>query len=225
MRQVSSDKYTIAWFKLAECVARGEREKALGVYRLLSHSIDDPAYTLQLEADILWTFNDYETAISKYHESAVMYKAQQKYSQAFSVWEQILLLVPDHIPTLETVVALSLELKEYTKLKSYSELLYQVYETQHSYEKLINLVETIEPYISLSEQITWYRKTVLLVIHQIPEATEMVNKILRKTIDLIHRDNSEQLSLFVSTIKSISERYYQETVWYLQVISPSDKTI
>lgn len=224
MRQVSSDKYTIAWFKLAECIARGEREKALGVYRLLSHSIDDPAYALQLEGDIFWTFNDCNAALEKYHEAAVLYKINQKYSQAFSVWEQILLLVPHHIRTLEILVNLSLELKDYSKIKTYSQILYQAYEQHHAYSKLIDLVEMIVAYISIDEQAIWYRKTSLLFIHQIPEAIELVNKTLRKTIDLLIKlDNLEQLRLFVSTVQAINQRYYQETVWYLQVISPSNK--
>jgi hypothetical protein len=37
MKQTQVDKHTIAWFKIAECVSRGEKERALGVYRLLSH--------------------------------------------------------------------------------------------------------------------------------------------------------------------------------------------
>ena len=51
-----SDKYTIAWFKLAECVAKGEKEKAFGVYRLLMHSLEDQAYAYQLEGDLLDAF-------------------------------------------------------------------------------------------------------------------------------------------------------------------------
>ena len=30
MRYIPNDKYTIAWFKLAECVTKGEKEKAFG---------------------------------------------------------------------------------------------------------------------------------------------------------------------------------------------------
>ena len=59
MKHLPSDKYNVAWFKLAECVARGEKEKALGVYRLLVHSLDEPAFIRQLEGDLLLAFKDY----------------------------------------------------------------------------------------------------------------------------------------------------------------------
>lgn len=220
MRQVSSGKYTIAWFKLAECVARGEREKALGVYRLLSHSIDDPAYALQLEGDIFWTFNDCDAAVEKYHEAALLYKNSQKYSQALSMWEHITLLIPYHIRSLEALFDLSLALKYQTKIPYYFELLYNAYESSHCYEKMLIALSVMTPHWNLLEQIEWYRKTTVLLIHQIPEAHELVTKNLRITIDLhMKHDNAELLSLFSSTVKAISNRYYQEIIWYLQIVS------
>lgn len=221
MRQVSSGKYTIAWFKLAECVARGEREKALGVYRLLSHSIDDPAYALQLEGDIFWTFNDYDAALEKYHEAALLYKNNHKYSQACSMWEHILLLVPGHIRSLEALLDMSIELKHRAKLTYYFGLLYSAHELHHQFEKMQNLLDSMAPFWDISERVEWYSKTSLLFIHQIPEAHEFVTKNLRITIDLhLHYDNNELLSLFSSTVKAISNRYYQEIIWYLRIVSP-----
>ena len=58
MRHVPSDKYNIAWFRLAECVSRGEKERALGVYRLLAHSFGDEAFAHQLMGDLLLSFDD-----------------------------------------------------------------------------------------------------------------------------------------------------------------------
>src|SRR3990172_10433854 len=72
MRQVPAEKYNIAWFKLAEFVARGEKERALGIYRLLIHSFDDKAFSYQLEGDLLSAFND-ESARDKYLSAAQLY--------------------------------------------------------------------------------------------------------------------------------------------------------
>ena len=94
MKHESADKYTIAWFKIAECVARREREKALGVYRLLSHSIDDKGLVKQLEGDILLSFNEVEGAIERYVHAVEIYKKNSHYLQAAAVCEQILLLAP-----------------------------------------------------------------------------------------------------------------------------------
>ena len=49
---VAPGVYSVAWFKLAEFVTRKEKERAFGVYRLLSHSIADRAFAAQLEACI-----------------------------------------------------------------------------------------------------------------------------------------------------------------------------
>ena len=99
MKHVPSEKYNIAWFKLSECVARGEKERALGVYRLLSHSIDDAAFAAQLEGDLLLAFND-DGAMEKYCDAAKLYKKKQRFVEAAAVYEHLLTLqseVDDHI--------------------------------------------------------------------------------------------------------------------------------
>jgi hypothetical protein len=98
MKQMQSDqKYVIAWFKIAEFVSRGEKERALGVYRLLSHSIDDPALAMQLEADILFACND-ERCFDVYMRAADEYEKYNKTMQRAAVCEQMLAVRPDHIP-------------------------------------------------------------------------------------------------------------------------------
>jgi len=94
MKHVPSEKYSIAWFKLSECVARGEKERALGVYKLLSYSIDDPAFLLQLEGDLLLAFED-RKSIKKYLEAAWMYKKAQRFIEAAAIYEHLIELQPD----------------------------------------------------------------------------------------------------------------------------------
>jgi len=96
MKQVPVDKYNIAWFKLAEYVSRGEKERALGIYRLLSHSFDDQAFARQLEGDILWSFND-SGASDAYHEAAQLYQKNDRVLQAAAVYEHLATLHPDSI--------------------------------------------------------------------------------------------------------------------------------
>jgi len=94
MKQVESEKYNIAWFKLSECVARGEKERALGVYKLLSHSIGDAAFVQQLEGDLLLAFED-EHAVQKYLAAANLYKKNQRFVEAAAVYEHLVTLQPD----------------------------------------------------------------------------------------------------------------------------------
>ena len=93
MRQLPSDKYNVAWFKLAEFVARGEKERALGLYRLLAHSFDDEALAHQLEGDLLLAFND-DGAVKCYVDAAKYYQKAHRFVQAAAVYEHILSLQP-----------------------------------------------------------------------------------------------------------------------------------
>ena len=86
---------SVAWFKLAELVSRGEKEKALNLYRLLSHSFDVKAYALQVEGDILWAFED-SVAIEKYEEAARLYQKEKQIAPAAAVYEHLVALRPDN---------------------------------------------------------------------------------------------------------------------------------
>lgn len=85
----STQETTLAWFKLAELIARKEREKALNVYRLLSHSLEDKAYALQIEGDILRSFNAHD-ATEKYQQAAFLYKQEQRLVNAVGIYEHLL---------------------------------------------------------------------------------------------------------------------------------------
>ena len=85
MRHLPANKYNIAWFKLAECVSRGEKERALGVYRLLSHSLDDEAFVYQLEGDILLAFGDSLGAIQRYVYALQTYKRYTRFVEAAAI--------------------------------------------------------------------------------------------------------------------------------------------
>jgi hypothetical protein len=49
LEAANSKTACVAWFKLADLITRKEKEKALNLYRLLSHSFEDRAYALQVE--------------------------------------------------------------------------------------------------------------------------------------------------------------------------------
>ncbi len=102
MKLLSSGSHNIAWFKLADFVSRGEKERALSVYKLLTHSIADKAFAYQLEADILLAFDD-EIAINRYHCAANIYIQHRDYQKAIAVYEHITSCKQD-IKTLESLL-------------------------------------------------------------------------------------------------------------------------
>lgn len=86
MKQVSPEKMSLAWFKLAEFVIRGEKERALSIYRLLAHSIQNAALVAQLEGDIFLAFND-ERAFDSYRRAGWLYQQSGDDVQAIFTYE------------------------------------------------------------------------------------------------------------------------------------------
>ncbi|MDZ4151079.1 hypothetical protein, partial [Methylicorpusculum sp.] len=97
----------MAWFALAECISRGEKERALGVYRLLSHSFDDCALKVQLEADILWSFRD-GGALKKYEQAAELFTKERRLLEAAAVFEHVITLAPHSLYALDSLIQLYL---------------------------------------------------------------------------------------------------------------------
>lgn len=94
---------SVAWFKLAELITRREREKALSVYRLLSHSFACKAYALQLEADILWSLDD-KAAPEKYRQAAFLYHKEKLWIDAAGICENLYALNNNDVEVLVYLV-------------------------------------------------------------------------------------------------------------------------
>lgn len=90
MKSFEKEKHSLAWFKLAECVLKGEKERAIGVYKLLYHSVGNDALATQLYADILLSFEDKDLAIQKYFEAIELYKKEEKFIEAIAIYEHLL---------------------------------------------------------------------------------------------------------------------------------------
>jgi tetratricopeptide (TPR) repeat protein len=93
-QKIPTNNSSVAWFKIANLIERREREKALSVYKLMVHSLPDRAYALQLEGDILLSFEDIAAACEKYIQAAHLYQDAKRWLDAVSVYEHINLLDP-----------------------------------------------------------------------------------------------------------------------------------
>ena len=131
----------VAWFKLAELIARKEREKALNVYRLLSHSLDDKAYALQIEGDILKSF-DVRDATEKYQQAAFLYKKEQRWVNAIGIYEHLLSRDQSNLDFLVTVVDLYAKLDWEEKCKKHLQEMFRVLNTQNpDHERTYKVVQ------------------------------------------------------------------------------------
>ncbi len=95
MKQSDSPK-SLAWFKLAEFVQRGEKERALGIYKLLALSLENLAFAYQLEGDILLAFDD-QDAKGKYFQAVEIYLNQHNIMAATGILNHLVLLEPTNL--------------------------------------------------------------------------------------------------------------------------------
>ena len=108
MKENALEKHSLAWFKLTEFVTRGEKERAMGIYKLLSLSFDNPAFAEQLQADLLSAFEDPD-AEKKYLQSADLYIKQKEISIAIAVYEHLITLKPKSLRYWELLIKTNLE--------------------------------------------------------------------------------------------------------------------
>ncbi len=156
MKHIAADqKYVIAWFKIAEYVNRGEKERALGVYRLLSHSIDDPSLVLQLEADILYACDD-ERCFDLYHKAALDYLKKDKNGQAAALFEQMLLVKPRAIIIRSELVNLYIKLEKNNAAYFHTKVIVQEYIDQKSLLSAYELVAHLIDCFDLEQKIEIY---------------------------------------------------------------------
>ncbi len=89
MKYMSSDKYNLAWFRLAECVNARRKREGFRCISSAAHSIQDAAYALQLEGDLLLSFNVHQSAIVKYVAAIALYKQQERFHEVIALYEHL----------------------------------------------------------------------------------------------------------------------------------------
>ncbi|MFH1644110.1 MAG: hypothetical protein ABIA74_02950 [bacterium] len=161
---------SIAWFKLAELVNRGEKEKALTFYRLLSHSFDDKAYVSQLEGDLLWFFQDRQ-ALEKYQHAAILYQEEKKLLSAVFVYEHLLTLEPENSDYLIKAINYYTELDWPEKFNAKFVDLINLFEQQKiSSELIFDLIQNILDFVQEDKnRQKWVLKELKKITKIIPE--------------------------------------------------------
>lgn len=209
MKQAPSEKYSVAWFKLSECIAKGERERALGLYRLLAHSLDNKALAKQLEADILMLFGD-TLAHEKYQEAALLFAAQQKYHEAAALYEHLVTLGRDSVELYARLISWYDKIDRADKVSIYrAKLVHKVY--------LLNKIDRSENLNNISYDMLDCRQMVALYTSllgychsQGADANDIETIISQSVSYLLTHGAPQQLQQYLSHLESLDTGLYNQ---------------
>lgn len=214
MKLVASELYNVAWFKLADFVARGEKERALSVHKLLMHSVTDEAIPYQLEGDILLAFDD-EGALDRYHIAANLYKKVGKVKQAASVYEHVCVFKEDE-KILEALFDVYLVQKDYDGILNTFSRLAKICLQQSNVACITNLFHrhVIESDVSLRAQLS-VRFVRALMLYD--KNNSQISVYLHQAVDLLNEcGKEEELFQFLSLIEELDKELYAKAQQYVE---------
>lgn len=208
MKQAPVEKYTIAFFRLAEYVSRGEKERALGVYRLLSHSFDDLAFARQLEGDILLAFND-EAAQEKYFQAAQLYQKDMRLRQAVGVYEHLLMLHPKGVLYLVNLIDLYCQLDMHAKAKAYATQLLDLAISHVNVPIISQSLISHESLFSSAESALRHEKFVYIIVKSKFPDSDLIQEHCKRVIDYcIELNRANELAQFFTMIHALDGAVY-----------------
>lgn len=216
MRQLPSDKYNVAWFKLAEFVSRGERERALGIYKLLVHSLNDRALAYQLEGDLLLSFHDKPAAFQQYYNAVDAYKQDARIVEAAAIYEHLIALDPSLKENLLQILPLYEIIGLKSRLFAHLDRLCCLFVEGNEFEQLEFLMVEWDTKIDHYHAAHLYKNITLELIKK-EIAGDIVRFHLKKALDhLLLNKNSPVLQTFLSTIEALHGDYYNEATAHIK---------
>lgn len=215
MRHLPADKYNVAWFKLAEFVVRGEKERALGMYRLLMHSINDRALALQLEGDLLLSFND-EAAAMKYRLSAQAYREEQRIMEAIAVYEHLVSCKTSTSEDLHKLLELYQEVGIHNRVALHLEELSNQLLINGRAEQAIQLIQQYQANVNSAELARLYHR-VVQALAQTSEVESSISNYLSLCVNALTASSFVgALQTFLTTLQTTNPHLHEEALRMLQ---------
>jgi tetratricopeptide (TPR) repeat protein len=177
---------SIAWFKLANLIEKREKEKALSVFRLFTHSLRDKAYSLQLEGDMLWSLDDMGLAEEKYANAAFLYQKEKRWVHAVSLYESLIVNNPENYQFLTGIILcygqLGWETKFKEKLDSICELFIKNISDEHLFTSAIKLLVDVARALENEEMKAVLYNKIQILLSSLPKAAaEKVEYMFKAT--------------------------------------------
>lgn len=216
MRYLPSDKYNVAWFKLAECVSRGEKERALGVYRLLSHSFDDLAFASQLEGDILFSFEDRIGAIAKYDQAIALYKKSNRLLEAAAVCEHVITMAPVTAEYIRIVVDIYKKLRLTDRVVTYLQMLFALTLGHDDVTNARQLLEELDQYADAHTTVIERQELIFACLRDSSCDIEPLRVHIEHVLDgLLELDDQVALQQFLTHVEAAHQGASEHAHAYL----------
>lgn len=216
MRHLPSDKYNVAWFKLAEFVVRGEKERALGMYRLLVHSFDDKALARQLAGDLLLSFKDVAGALLCYQEAAGIYQDGKRLIEAAAVYEHIGTLAPDDYESMYQLLLLYTTLKNEARFGACIQRFCKLLVQKNEINKIEQLIYEFPDMVVGQIKADIYRTITLYAIQQNFDEQQIL-QYLTQTFDILLQSNVDYhcIQSFLASLHILDAHYYARALEYI----------
>ena len=207
MKQQQPGNCSVAWFKLAECVSRGEKERALAVYRLLSHSIGDEAIALQLEGDILHSFGDNE-AEERYLGAISLYQRDGRTIEATAVYEKLVHSLPARedyaMPLIDAYLWLGWKWKALGVAEEATMRLYE----EKGFDPAVKFINKLEQWFK-DHDLVPCRKT--LVLRSLDDGEYDPEELLAQSAKIVEAPGLElgEEGTFLDSVKSVDPKFHE----------------
>ncbi len=205
--KVVVEKYNVAWFKLAEFVVRKEKERALGVYKLLSHSLPDDAFAAQLEGDLFMAFND-EKACDAYHRAAKLYEKSGQHAHAALIYEQIMLIRPENTEYVVQALSLYQSVKNDAKVARCASQLARLLVKQGDFDAQNNLIASLTDWPETLLPVQEACVVALMEFHAAER--QLIQDYLTVILQTpgMRSANSKRLALFLAKVSALDSTWH-----------------
>ncbi len=212
MKTLVSESYNIAWFKLADFVTRGEKERALNLLRLLMHSINNPALTLQLEGDILLAFDD-QTAFLRYQNAALLFQKTDKFQEAIGICQHALTFKDDE-KILEIMLESYISMNNTNGIKSSFIKLTKLFINKNQTDQLIIFTHQMCNPLNTNLQTILYSQLLIAILLYHPtyeKLTEIIAIIINMYQKSFHdKTITTNLTKFLAEVKAVDIKVYDQ---------------
>ncbi len=214
MKYPFSDKCNIAWFKLAEYAARGEKERAIGIYKLLILTFDDHAFSYQLEGDLLMLFQD-DTAIEKYIKSGNLYLKENRLIQAAGVYEHLATLRPENEEYIKQLIDIYKTLDIENNVILTKKRLCKIYIQNNNLSDALKLLKVLE---KIDKDLTEiYEQISIKMIKTQNYEPELIIKYLQKSADgYFYNNDHKLLQEMITKLEALDAHYHSKIIEYLK---------